>query len=178
MSLYLSNNRIHGALPSFANLPILQHLELDNNLLSGNFPTDFMEGSSSLNEITLSFNGLSGPLPNLPACLAGTLTQFSVDSNSLHGPFPSTWPVFSQLKMLTLSLNSLSGALPSYFWSIIPNVGILDLSSNFFNGSIPSLANSQPKIIMSHLIFANNSFTGALPANISATQMVSEGVSE
>ncbi len=119
-----------------------------------------MQGTQSIFEITLSFNQISGPLPVLPALQ--NLAQFSVDSNSLQGSFPS-WPLLPKLALLTLSLNSLSGALPLNFWESIPYINVLDLSCNLFSGSIP--APTQIMAQLSKCIFANNTFTGSLPAN-------------
>uniref|UniRef100_A0A1D1ZM56 non-specific serine/threonine protein kinase n=1 Tax=Anthurium amnicola TaxID=1678845 RepID=A0A1D1ZM56_9ARAE len=80
--LDLSKNALNGSIPpDLASAPNLQILLLDHNHLSGSIPTSF---SSRLTTLDVSFNNLSGHIPQL---------QHSVDCNSFRGnPFLQPCP--------------------------------------------------------------------------------------
>lgn len=98
-SLYLSNNRFTGNLPSLNG----QTIYLDNNQLSGNIPllpnvkqlniynNKFTGGLTNLENLNLqtcdlSFNSFTGFFPNLNWT---ALTSLNINNNSFIGPIPS-----------------------------------------------------------------------------------------
>uniref|UniRef100_A0A199UAT7 Reverse transcriptase zinc-binding domain-containing protein n=1 Tax=Manihot esculenta TaxID=3983 RepID=A0A199UAT7_MANES len=113
--LYLSENRLHGSLPSCFNSPWLQFLFLQKNSLSGSIPY-VLSTSPSLVVLDLRDNKFTGNLP--------------------------TWiNQLSELRVLSLGGNPLGGHLPEQLCEL-RNVSILDLSRNLLSGSIPSCFNN------------------------------------
>lgn len=62
-ALNLSSNRFSGPIPKTLNLPQLEILDLSHNEFTGEVP-GFFYGMSSLSHLILSYNQLSGVLPN------------------------------------------------------------------------------------------------------------------
>lgn len=63
--LRLNNNDFTGPVPSFSDCPVLSHLELSKNHLSGSIPVDLLSGVSDDVDVTiaLSDNEISGSIP-------------------------------------------------------------------------------------------------------------------
>jgi hypothetical protein len=171
--LFLSNNRLSGAIPSF-NLPSLTGLYLGNNQLSGGVPT--FSNSRGLQQIILAENQLSGTipnfnLPNLSALylyknqLTGTIPNFSQTSlrqlllfnNQLSGPIPN-FNAFN-MESIVLSFNQLTGTIPSFN---CPNLTSLIISNNQLSGAIPSF--DLPNLTTLRL--NDNRLSGCLPASL------------
>ncbi|KAH7662939.1 Non-specific serine/threonine protein kinase protein [Dioscorea alata] len=204
--LDLSNNKFEGTLPTLAlsmeyldlsnnmftgnilrlvsyPLPILSHLFLANNLLSGPIPSSICQ-DVELYVIDLSNNQLSG---ELPTCLADiwTLTALNLANNNLSGEIPSTLGSIKELRTLhlggnhfkgelptalqncttlvTLDLggNEITGLIPAWIGELLPVLRILRLRSNFFNGTIPSQLSRLSSLQI--LDLANNSLSGTIP---------------
>ncbi|KAJ4909443.1 Tyrosine-sulfated glycopeptide receptor 1 [Raphanus sativus] len=125
--------------------------------------------------ILLPSRGLSGTLPssvlNLPR-----LSQLNLSYNHLSGPLPQGFfSVLDQLTVLDLSYNSFNGKSP-FEQSSSPNgttnqnfqIKTVDLSSNLFQGDI-LLGGSvflQGALRLTSFNVSNNSFTGPLPSFI------------
>ncbi|KAM0938891.1 putative non-specific serine/threonine protein kinase [Dioscorea sansibarensis] len=183
--LDLSNNMLTGnILPFFSfPLPILSHLFLSNNLLSGIIPSSICQ-DIELYVIDLSSNRLSG---ELPACWADLqiLAALNLANNNLSGEIPSTigslkalgtlhlggnhfrgeLPITLQnctaLVTLDLGGNEISGLIPAWIGDLLPLLRILRLRSNFFNGTIPSQLSHLGSLQI--LDLANNSLSGTIP---------------
>lgn len=165
-------------------LPTLQTLYLDSNQLSGHLEDIPAPLSSSISEIDLSNNQLSGPMPTSFSQLP-SLKYLNLESNHLIGTVElnSFWKL-SNLYFLGFSNNMLSvidaedGALPP----VLPNIqhlGLascnltklprvlryldiileLDLSSNQIGGSIPGWIWVVWKDTLGKLDLSNNAFT-------------------
>ncbi len=91
----LSSNKLHGTLPDFGKLPLLQHLHLNNNFLVGTIPPSLatshpIRGNMGdlLETVHLQDNLLSGVLPvqlvDLPK-----LREFIIHENKLTGRVPA-----------------------------------------------------------------------------------------
>ncbi|KAH7662936.1 Leucine-rich repeat protein [Dioscorea alata] len=187
--LDLSNNMFTGNILRFVSyrLPILSHLFLSNNLLSGPIPLSICQ-DVELYAIDLSNNQLSG---ELPTCLADmlTLTALNLANNNLSGEIPSTLGSIKELRTLhlggnhfkgelptalqnctilvTLDLggNEISGSIPAWIGELLPFLRILRLRSNFFNGTIPSQLSRLSSLQI--LDLANNSLSGTIPSSFS-----------
>ncbi|XWS54918.1 hypothetical protein CRYUN_Cryun10bG0130600 [Craigia yunnanensis] len=137
-SLYLSDNRLTGQIPSnLGQLLSLLVLDLSKNLLTGSIPSSFFS------------------LRNL--------TSLDISSNNLRGSIPPGIGALSKLQSLNLSNNSLTSSIPVQLGDLDSLVD-LDLSSNDLSGSVPqdlrALRNLQ------RMVFGNNGLGGSLPVNL------------
>ncbi|XLR29846.1 hypothetical protein S83_057746, partial [Arachis hypogaea] len=112
----------------------LRILDLSNNKIHGKIPTWFSHNLllTWMDFIDLSFNQLQGDLPIPPN---GTY-YFSVSNNNFTGGISSTICNASSLNALILSHNNLTGKIPQCLGSF-PSLQVLDLQINNFYGSIP-----------------------------------------
>ncbi|XP_059287195.1 probably inactive leucine-rich repeat receptor-like protein kinase At5g48380 [Lycium ferocissimum] len=88
-ALDLSNNRLHGSIPSNISkiIGFTVNLDLSNNQLSGEIPAD-LANCSYLNNLKLDNNRLEGPIPP-QAGLLDRLKTFNVANNMLRGQVPN-----------------------------------------------------------------------------------------
>uniref|UniRef100_A0A803LVG1 Uncharacterized protein n=1 Tax=Chenopodium quinoa TaxID=63459 RepID=A0A803LVG1_CHEQI len=87
-SIYLSNNRFNGTIPSaIGRLKQLHVLDLSRNDITGNIP-DKLSGLQNLEVLDLSFNDLQGSIPSSLNSLT-FLSKFSVAHNHLQGEIPT-----------------------------------------------------------------------------------------
>lgn len=120
------------------------------------------EARTSVEEIFLADNGLTGKLPaklgNLP-----NLRTLDLESNALTGAIPKDLGRLRSLRTLRLGLNQLSGAAPKELGNLA-NLETLSLPFNKLSGAIPvdlgRLANLQV------LDLSRNALTGALPLQL------------
>ncbi|KAJ4969863.1 hypothetical protein NE237_002962 [Protea cynaroides] len=160
-TLDLSNNQIHGQIPTwiwkigdgslaylnlsfnFLNnleqpLPNMSYnslavLDLHSNLLQGPIPVL----SSLLIYVDYSDNRFQSIIPsNITPFLVFTIF-FSLSSNNLTGEIPESICSAGYLQVLNLSNNSLSGTIPSCLANMCENLMVLNLRQNHFVGHIP-----------------------------------------
>ncbi|KAH7840886.1 hypothetical protein Vadar_022963 [Vaccinium darrowii] len=137
VNLNLAYNKFTGSIPnSFANLSRLQSLDLSNNHLKENLDKflDKLSGSKkSLQILDLGANQLSGTLPNFTRF--SSLRELSLYNNQLTGPFPTSFQqVLPHLGALNLHGNRISGMLPDL--TVSQSLMFLDLEDNSLNGTI------------------------------------------
>uniref|UniRef100_J3MF07 non-specific serine/threonine protein kinase n=1 Tax=Oryza brachyantha TaxID=4533 RepID=J3MF07_ORYBR len=132
----LSGNQLNETIPSWIwSLDSLVVLRLGGNLLSGQI-IGSME-LSNLVEIDISFNKLSGQIPNDIGEIMELETLFLSD-NQFAGSIPESISFLPKLSYLILSNNFLTGPLPQELgkYSIL---NYLNLSCNQLSGQIPPL---------------------------------------
>ncbi|KAL7171734.1 hypothetical protein ACSBR2_036406 [Camellia fascicularis] len=144
-------------------------LDLSVNKISGEV-SDLIEGlsgcsNSSLKELRLRYNELSGQLPNSLGrlkCLRGL--KFIEDE--LTGKIPENIGRLQQLEALDLSWNHLSGPIPPSMASITA-LDYLNLSHNNLSGPIPSTNQFQtfddPSIYVENLELCGSPLTTKCP---------------
>ncbi|KNA06101.1 hypothetical protein SOVF_184160 [Spinacia oleracea] len=162
----LGQNYLNGTVPNgLLYLPQINLLELQNNYLSGNLSENVdpcVLNPAKLDQLDLSNNLLSGPLPN-------SISNFSsiqflyFEGNQFSGPIPKSIGQLKQVIKLDLSNNYLSGLIPSEIGSC-PHITYLDLSQNNLSGSIPPEISSNT--IMSYLNLSRNHINGSLPVSL------------
>ncbi|KAL0341775.1 UNVERIFIED_CONTAM: Tyrosine-sulfated glycopeptide receptor 1 [Sesamum calycinum] len=136
-NLWLPSRGLVGSIsPSIVNLTSLSQLSLSHNWLSGPLPDDFFVSLNQLQVIDLSRNRLSGelaPSEKLPA----TVQIFNLSNNHFHGPVQSSFlqPALN-LETFDVSNNSFSGSIPTSICSFSPLIQWIDLSNNDFTGPI------------------------------------------
>ncbi|OMO55890.1 hypothetical protein CCACVL1_26901 [Corchorus capsularis] len=170
--LNLSSNLFSGPIPALPTSK-LQRLYLASNKFQGEIPLFLIEACSSLVELDLSLNNLSGTVPDgFGSC--SLLESFDISTNSFSGKLPiEIFQNMSSLKELYLAFNYFSGPLPESL-SSFTNLKVLDLSSNNFSGSIPPSLCENPRNSFEVLYLQNNVLTGSIPPSLSnCSQLVS-----
>jgi len=148
----LVQNALTGILSNL-NLPKLQELNLSYNQLSGNIPN--FNNLPYLQYFTLVYNQLSGNIPdfnNLPY-----LRQLVLGDNQLSGNIPN-FTNLPYLRELSLQNNQLSGSIPNF--TNLPNLKQLWLFSNQLSGNIPNFNNSP---YLQWLRLNSNQLSGVIP---------------
>ncbi|GMP79123.1 hypothetical protein CsSME_00034792 [Camellia sinensis var. sinensis] len=146
ITLYLHENNIHGSIPpSLGNCHSLLELALYKNNLNGSIPPEIMSLSSISTILWLDHNALTGSLPSEVGSLKN-LGYMDVSYNKLSGPIPNTLSnclreipqslrILRGLRELDLSHNNLSGKIPSYLGEL--QLDMLNLSFNRLHGEVP-----------------------------------------
>ncbi|KAJ0048552.1 hypothetical protein Pint_15039 [Pistacia integerrima] len=139
-----------GQIPpnTISRLSALKILSLRSNIISGYFPSDFVN-LRSLCYLYLQFNNFSGPLPDFSVWK--NLTIVNLSNNGFNGTIPLSLLNLTQLQALYLANNSLSGEIPDLK---LPSLQQLNLSNNNLSGSIPESLKKFPTSV-----FGGNNIT-------------------
>ncbi|KAL5577723.1 hypothetical protein UlMin_019424 [Ulmus minor] len=113
-SLRFQGNSLEGPIPSsFSQLTSLESLRI-SDIYNGSSSLDFVKKLKNLTELDLSFNNITGQIPN--SLFRNNLTYLFLGNNSFSGTLPSQWS--DSLQNIDLSYNYLSGHLPPWVTSI------------------------------------------------------------
>ncbi|XXG58590.1 hypothetical protein AAC387_Pa04g0868 [Persea americana] len=154
-----NNTNLTPFFSSLVNASRLQEVELSGNNLGGEIPSVVGNLSSTLLQLHLGENLISGSIPPSISNLVN-LTLLNLSCNLLNGSIPPTIGLMGKLERVYISNNSLSGKIPKAFGDI-PHLGLLDLSKNMLTGSIPeSLSNLSQ---LRRLLLYGNHLSGKLP---------------
>lgn len=128
--LDLSNNLVSGQIPSDIGdmMPNLEALSLSHNCVTGSIPSSLFN-LKNLSVLDLSRNHISG---ELPSCW-----KHDLSNNNLSGGIHGSVFLFPSLLSLHLSKNNLSGELPLALKGCSQMV-TLDLGHNKLSGKIPT----------------------------------------
>lgn len=132
----------------------LVSLSLSNTGLQGNLSSDILS-LPNLQKLDLSFNELSGNIPNVYGNL-NKLEYLELSSNNLTGQVPSSLFNLPHLSLLDLSYNKLVGPIPIEITKR-SKLSIVGLSDNMLNGTIPHWCYSLPSLL--ELYLSNNNLT-------------------
>ncbi|XVE66802.1 hypothetical protein DITRI_Ditri08aG0108600 [Diplodiscus trichospermus] len=128
--LVINNNDLTAKLPeNFGSTPVL-YLTLANNKLTGPIPRSIRNLNSTLEEILLFNNKLSGCLPYELGFLK-ELKVFDVETNLLTGPLPSSLACLEKIELLNFANNLLYWEVPEELCAL-GNLANLSLSDNYF----------------------------------------------
>lgn len=132
--LVLHLNRLNGKIPI---LPLLaQYVDLANKNFSSSMPINLLDGLSSLYFFSMSYNGLTGNIPE-SICFASRLEALDFSGNNLSGRIPTCVPAMTRtLQILNLRWNNLRGLITDEFPADC-RLEMLDLSGNFIEGELP-----------------------------------------
>ncbi|MED6192416.1 hypothetical protein PIB30_009777 [Stylosanthes scabra] len=166
----IADNNLSGPISprlcdSMVNESELIHLDLSNNLFSGEFP-DCWTLFKSLNHLSLGGNKLTGQIPESIGLLT-ELQTLRLHNNNLSGNVPPSLKNSTQLWFLDLGYNEFSGTIPTWITQL--NM-ILLLRSNKFSGSIPLQICELSNLIV--LDLADNRLSGPIPKCLNMTTMV------
>nr|CAB3488743.1 unnamed protein product [Digitaria exilis] len=166
----------------------LQILSLDNCSLSGAVPA-FLGTMNSLQNLTLSYNNLSGPIPDAfngsaiqrlwlnnqlgEAKLSGTLDVIAtmtnlqelwLHGNQFSGPIPDDIDACKDLYTVRINSNQLLGLVPPGL-ATLPNLQELKLDNNNLLGPVPSVK-------APNFTFSGNEFCAAKPGDTCAPEVM------
>ncbi|XP_020674375.2 uncharacterized protein At4g06744-like [Dendrobium catenatum] len=133
---HANSNNFSGTVPNLSNLPFLYELDVSNNHLSGNFPTNVLR-LSNLTFLDIRFNRFAGSVPGFIFTLR--LDYLCLNNNQFDQPLPADIGN-SPVMYLTLANNGFTGPLP------------------------PSICNASNTLL--EVLFLNNHLSGCLPAEI------------
>ncbi|XP_044326555.1 receptor-like protein 1 [Triticum aestivum] len=138
---------------------LLSGCDLDKNIIVEPY---FLRTQRHLEVLDLSNNNLSGSMPNWLFTKESTLQELHLGNNSLTGTLGPIWHTQSFLKIIRIHMNHVEGQLPTNIGSLFPMLSVLDFSSNNISGHIPpSLCEMRQ---MDILDLSNNKLSGEVPA--------------
>ncbi|KAI9071666.1 hypothetical protein K1719_046374 [Acacia pycnantha] len=160
ISLDLSSTSSQGCIPaSIGEMRQLSYLDLSYNNLSGYLPQKFGQGNNALRVLKLSNNNLSGPC--LPIGSNFTyLLLMKLNNNNFKGKFQGGVINSTKLRMLDISSNQLFGEIPTWIRNF-RHLSYLMLSNNSLRGSLPESFCNLTKL--TYLDLSQNKFNGSLP---------------
>lgn len=122
-------------------------LDISDAKISGTVPEWFWGQSSLLNYLNLSYNDLSGMLPDLALKFCG-YPGIDRSSNLFEGQIP---PIPPNVTSLLLSENMFSGIISFVCEMIGPYFSYMDLSDNQLSGQLPNCTMRWQKLIILNL---------------------------
>jgi Leucine-rich repeat (LRR) protein len=128
----MSNNQLSGPLPLFTSTS-LKELDLENNLLSGTISNTLGIGLTSMTNFNLNHNHLSGTLP-LSIMEMTSLQYLQLSENGLHGTLPATLGRLSNLEYLYLNNNNFVGEIPKDLTPSSTKLAEIWLQDNLLSG--------------------------------------------
>lgn len=157
----LSSNNLHGPLPPLP--PNINIVILSQNKLSGPLSSLCSTRASDLSHLDLSDNLLSGNLPDCWMQFQGMLT-LSLARNNFSGKIPRSIGYMENIAVLRLQDNNFSGEMPPL--ENCTELGVVDMGRNKLSGKIPEWVGGQslPKLLILRL--QHNEFNGSMPASL------------
>ncbi|XP_050224145.1 leucine-rich repeat receptor-like serine/threonine-protein kinase BAM3 [Mercurialis annua] len=161
--LILRKNFLFGPLPDdLGQCDTLTRVRLGQNYLTGSIPSGFLY-LPELSLMELQSNYLIGQVPKQTSKLTSKLEQLNLSDNRLSGPLPESIGNLSNLQILLMSGNRLTGQVPPEIGQL-RNVLTLDMSRNNFSGKIPDeIGNCS---MLTYLDLSQNQFSGSIPLQI------------
>ncbi|KAJ6952919.1 MDIS1-interacting receptor like kinase 2-like [Populus alba x Populus x berolinensis] len=163
--LDLSNNSIHGTLPS--HIGNLSKLILCTNHFSGSIPHEIGK-LTSLSRLSLSMNNLTGSIPSSIGNLKNLSILFLWE-NELSGHVPSEIGQLKSLDYVDLSHNNFYGEL-SLKWGDCRNITSLKISNNNVSGEIPAELGKATQLQLIDL--SSNHLEGTIPKELGGLKLL------
>ncbi|OWM87996.1 probable LRR receptor-like serine/threonine-protein kinase At3g47570 [Punica granatum] len=159
-------------LSSLINATQLQRVDFHNNQFGGSFPEAVSNFSTSLIDLSLGNNRISGKIPSEIGNLVN-LQGLDMWGNEFTGAIPSDIGMLQQLVTLFFDSNRLSGDIPPSFGNLTLLTD-LRLGNNLLQGEIPpSLGMLQN---LNFLELSRNSLSGSIPIGIFSLSSLSIGL--
>ena len=137
-------------------------VNVSNNKISGQLPTEMGPLCRSLTLLDASGNQINGSIPHSFGNLA-PLVALNLSLNLLEGQIPSTLGKMSGFKYLSLAGNNLTGSIPSSLGNL-HSLEVLELSSNSLSGEIPKEFVNLRSLTV--LLLNDNKLTGQIPSGL------------
>ncbi|GAU29082.1 hypothetical protein TSUD_58480 [Trifolium subterraneum] len=129
--IFLNNNNFLQTLPNNLGQTTASYITFANNKFTGPIPPSIGKASSTLVEVLLLNNQLTGCLPYEIGFL-NNLELFDAGGNFLTGPIPLSFGCLKKVEQLNLARNMLYGQVPEVVCAL-GNLANLSLSYNYFN---------------------------------------------
>lgn len=163
----LSDNGLIGQIPSeWSNLINLQTLILKGNMLNGSIPIGLIK-AKNLSKIRLEGNELTGNIP--PQIFDNNLEvlkYFAIEFNNISGPIPSEIGQCGSLRSFYAAHNQLNGSLPDSIGNLTKLVHF-EVEGNNLSGRLPGSIGNLTKSLVS-LNLSDNNFSGQIPTSLSS----------
>ncbi|KAI5387045.1 hypothetical protein KIW84_073265, partial [Lathyrus oleraceus] len=130
-AIFLNNNNFLLTLPNNIGETTAAYITFANNKFSGPIPPSIGKASSTLIEVLLLNNQLTGCLPYEIGFLQN-VQLFDAGSNVLTGPLPWSFACLKKVEELNFARNMLYGQVPEVVCAL-ENLSNLTLSYNYFN---------------------------------------------
>lgn len=151
IKLVASGLGLSGVIPenTIGKLSKIQYLDLSNNRITS-LSSDFWSLGKNLKTLNLSYNQVSGMLPNNIGNFA-VLESLDLSFNSFSDSIPASLSSLLSLQILKLDQNLFEGSIPSGILNC-QSLVTLDISSNRLNGTLPEgFSASFPKLKLLNL---------------------------
>ena len=136
--LNLREEELSGQLPRLEGLTSLQEVDLDSNQLTGSIPEKLFEGLTSLREVGLGCNQLSGPIPEKLFEGLTALQEVNLRYNQLSGPIPDKlFKGLTSLQSVSLFYNQLTGPIPEKLFEGLTSLRRVSIGHSQLTGPIP-----------------------------------------
>ncbi|PRQ27738.1 putative leucine-rich repeat domain, L domain-containing protein [Rosa chinensis] len=130
-ALFLNNNNFMQSLPDNLGSSHIILLTLANNNFNGPIPSSIAKALSSLTEVLLLNNQLTGCLPYELGFLKEAIV-FDASNNQLTGPLPFSLACLDKVEQLSFAGNLLFGLVPEVICDQLLNLANFSLSNNYF----------------------------------------------
>ncbi|KAK0584226.1 hypothetical protein LWI29_009543 [Acer saccharum] len=144
-------------------------VNVSNNRMPGQVPTEIDKMCNSLKSLDASGNQISGPIPAGVGNMV-SLVALNLSWNLMQDQIPSSLGQIKGLKYLSLAGNKLTGSIPSSLVRL-QLLEVLDLSSNFLSGKIPD--DLKELRYLTVLLLNNNKLSGPIPSGLANVSTLS-----
>ncbi|KAL3502193.1 hypothetical protein ACH5RR_036642 [Cinchona calisaya] len=166
--LDLSCNGFSGDFPMSISLPSIKVFNISANLFQGPAPVGICNNSTKIVAMKMGANNFRGNLaPGLGNC--SSLEELCLASNSLSGDLPEDMFHLKKLQRLSIQDNRFSGNLSANIGSLSSLVH-LDISLNGFSGSLPDVFHGFGKL--NYFAAQSNKFIGSIPQSLANSPTV------
>ncbi|KAJ8629252.1 hypothetical protein MRB53_022575 [Persea americana] len=175
VTMNLTGLQLAGSLSPFVpNLTFLHAIDLSNNKLIGQIPTEIgllfrlripveLGSFSRLNWLNLGGNNLIGSIPNSLRNLS-SLSHLSLWTSGLEGSIPEELGQIRSLSIFSVTGNKLSGTIPLALRNL-SSMAVFSVTQNQLHGNLPlDLGITLPNIVEFYV--AKNQFTGPIPTSL------------
>ncbi|KAK9226204.1 hypothetical protein WN943_011251 [Citrus x changshan-huyou] len=156
-TLDLGFNKLQGPLPVPSSVSIYSYI-VSNNQLTGEIPIQICS-LNGLHALDLSYNNLSGMLPECLGNFSVELSALKLQANNFYGIIPKTFMNGTNLMMIDFSDNSLQGRVPKSLANCV-KLKFLNLGDNQITDVFPSWLGTLPELEV--LILKFNNFHGKI----------------